>query len=135
MRGAGGTEGGVGQFLLGLAMLCGGMYLLLDSIAVNSSFGWGSRLYGAAFGGVGVTGGMLLIPFAIGVGLVFYNARNPLGWLLAGGALVALVFGVLASVSFSLRAMSAFDIIVILVLAIGGLGLFLRSLRDTGAPA
>lgn len=130
MRGAGGTSGGVGQFLLGLAMLCGGFYLLLNSIAVHSGFGWGTPLFAAA--GFGVTGGMLLLPFVIGVGLIFYNGRNALGWLLALGACVALVAGVLASVSFSLRSMSAFDLLVILVLAFGGTGLFLRSLRAAG---
>lgn len=133
MKGAGGTSGGVGEFFLGLAMLCGGGYLLLNAISVHSTFGWGARLYGGA-GGVGVTGGMLLIPFAIGIALVFYNARNVLGWLLAGGALVALVFGVLASVSFRLQGMSAFELLAILVLALGGLGLFLRSLRASPAP-
>ena len=121
MRGAGGTEGGVGQFLVGVAMLVGGMYLLLDSIAVSSSFG--------------VTGGMLLIPFVFGVGLVFYNGRSLLGWLLALGSIVALVFGVLASVSFSLRGMSAFELLAILVLAVGGLGLVLRSLRPLRSTA
>lgn len=127
MRGAGGTEGGVGQFLVGVAMLVGGMYLLLNSIAVTSTFGWGARLFG--IGGAGVTGGMLLIPFVFGVGLVFYNGRSVLGWLLAIGSLIALLFGVLASVAFSLRGMSAFELLVILVLAVGGLGLVLRSLR------
>jgi hypothetical protein len=40
------------------------------------------------------------------------------------------VFGVIASLSMSLRTMSAFELICILVLAFGGLGLFLRSLRS-----
>ena len=134
MRGAGGTQGGAGQFLLGLVMMCGGFYLLLNSIAVNSSFGLGARLFGtSALGGAGITTGMLLIPMLIGIGMVFYNARSIAGWVLALGALVALVFGALASVSFGLRAMSAFDLIVILVLAVGGLGLFLRSLKASPA--
>lgn len=131
IRGAGGTSGGVGQFFLGLAMMCGGFYLLLQSIYVSSSFGWGARLFG--MGGLGVTGGMLLIPFVIGVGMVFYNGRNWLGWILAGGAIVALIVGVLASVSFNLRGMTAFELLTILVLAVGGIGLFLRSLRDTAS--
>ncbi|MGH8075984.1 MAG: hypothetical protein ACREPE_01490, partial [Lysobacter sp.] len=75
----------------------------------------------------------VLIPFVIGVGLIFYNARSIAGWVLASGSLVALIFGVIASVSFGFQAMSAFDLIMILVLAVGGLGLFLRSLK--AAPA
>jgi hypothetical protein len=128
MNGAGGTSGGTGQFFLGLILMCGGFYLLLNSVVVSSSFGLGMRLFGV--GGYGVTGGIVLIPLVIGIAMIFYNARSAFGWLLAVGAFAALVFGVIASVSMSLRTMSAFELICILALAFGGLGLFLRSLRS-----
>ena len=127
MNGAGGTSGGTGQFFLGLILMCGGFYLLLNSVVVSSSFGLGMRLFGV--GGYGITGGIVLIPLVIGIVMIFYNARNALGWLLAICAFAALVFGVIASVNMSLRTMSAFELICILALAFGGLGLFLRSLR------
>jgi len=135
MRGAGGTNGGIGEFLLGLVMMCGGAYLLLNAIRVTTDFGFGSRMYGInAFGSnMNITSGMVLIPFMFGVGMVFYNSRNLLGWVLSAGSITALVFGVIASIRFTFRDMSAFDLIVILVLAIGGLGLFLRSLREVNA--
>ncbi len=129
MNGAGGTSGGVGKFILGLIMMCGGFYLLLNGIVVSSSFGFGSRLFG--IGGMGLTGGMILIPLLIGIGMVFYNARNYLGWLIAIASFGALVFGVISSVSLNLRTMTAFELIVILTLAFGGLGLFLNSLRPS----
>ncbi len=129
MRGAGGSQGGELSFLLGLMMMCGGFYLLLSSIVVRTHFGFGLQLY--SLGGFGITSGMIMIPFLFGVGFIFYNSRNPLGWLLAVGSLVALIFGVIASVNFTFRQMSAFDLIVILVLSFGGLGLFLRSLRQS----
>ena len=131
MKGAGGTAGGVGQFFLSLVMMCGGFYLLLNSISITTSFGLGARMYAvSAFGGTyGITAGMIMIPFMFGVGIIFYNAKNIFGWLLAIGSIVALVFGVIASIQFSFRSMSAFDLIVILVLSVGGLGMFLRSLR------
>jgi len=127
MNGAGGTNGGTGQFFLGLVLMCGGFYLLLNSVVVSSSFGFGTRLFGV--GGYGITGGIVLIPLVIGIAMIFYNARNVLGWLLSICAFAALVFGVIASVNMSLRTMSAFELICILTLAFGGLGLFLRSLR------
>lgn len=130
MRGAGGSSGGIGHFFVGLIMMCGGFYMLLNSISVTSNFALSSRLYSInALGGFGVTGGMVLIPFLFGVGFIFYNSKNILGWVLALGSITALVFGVLSSVRFSLQSMTTFDLIVILVLAVGGLGLFLRSLR------
>ena len=127
MRGAGGTSGGIGQFFIGFIMLSGGLYLLLNAIIVTSHFGLGMRLYG--IGRYGITSGMILIPFMIGIGMVFYNSKNLLGWLLSTGSIVALIFGVISSLQFTFRHMSAFDLITILVLTVGGLGLFLRSLK------
>jgi len=127
MRGAGGTEGGAGIFLIGMVMMVAGFYLLLNAIVVDVSFGFGMRLYG--LGGVNITSGMVMIPFVAGVIFIFYNSKNPIGWLLAIGALVALFAGVLVNTQFRFQRMSAFDLITILVLAFGGLGLFLQSLR------
>ena len=45
------------------------------------------------------------------------------------GSMTALIFGVISSIRFSFKTMTAFELIVILVLAIGGLGVFLRSLK------
>jgi len=135
MKGAGGTSGGLGQFFIGVIMMCGGFYMLLNAITVTSSFGMGMRLYGvSAMGGsFNITSGMVMIPFMFGIGLIFYNGKNVLGWILALGSVTALIFGVISSVRFSMRTMTSFDLIVILVLAIGGLGLFLRSLKTLDA--
>ena len=126
-RGEGGSDGGTGSFLIGLIMMIGGGYMLLNGSVVRPNFGFGSRVFG--IGGVPITSGMVLIPFMFGVGMIFYNSKNWIGWLVAGGSLVALVFGVIANMTLQMARMSAFDLIVILVLLVGGIGLFLRSLR------
>lgn len=131
MKGAGGTQGGIGQFFIGLAMMGAGFYLLFNAIQVSSSFGLGYGLYRMnAFGqGLSITTGMVMLPFILGIVMVFFDAKTKLGWLLTLGSLVALLVGVISSIQFHFKAMSAFDLIVILVLAFGGLGLFLRSLK------
>lgn len=134
-QGAGGTDGGTGLFLLSLVMMIGGGYLLLSNMIVRPDFGMGLR--GVTLWGTSVPTGMLFIPFLFGIGLIFYNGRNWIGWLLAGGALVALVFGVLSSLHIQMARLNAFELIVILILLIGGIGLFARSLfpmrrRDAG---
>jgi hypothetical protein len=128
-RGAGGTSGGTLAFFLGLLMASAGGYLLLDNIVVSNTWGFGAPLYQIGFGGGwNVTGGALLVPFMFGIGWVFYNARSPWGWVLAGGSLAAIVFGVIINLSITLRTMSLLNLIIILVLMVGGLGLFARSL-------
>ena len=126
--GAGGSDGGTWQFLIGLIMMIGGCYLLLNGIVVRP--GLGGRIFGV--GGMPVTSGMILIPLMFGIGLIFYNAKNRIGWIIAGGSLIALVFGVIANTTVQFARLSIFDLLVIFVLLVGGLGLFLRSLRKSG---
>ena len=126
-RGAGGTEGGIWRFFIGLAMMIGGGYLFFDSIRVHSGFNWGYGLY--HFGGFHLTSGTVLIPCIFGIGFLFYNARNPVGWILTAGSLLALTFGIIRSIRFNFAAVSAFDLLVMLVLMFGGIGLMLSSLH------
>lgn len=126
MNGAGGTDGGTTRFILGLVMTVAGTYLLLNSIHVN--FHLSSRIYG--YQGFNVTSGMILIPFMIGVGMLFFNARNIIGWVVTFGSLGILIIGVISNTQFNLRSMTAFELILILVLMVGGLGLFLSSFRS-----
>jgi uncharacterized protein len=126
LNGAGGTPGGLAPFLLGIAMSIAGGYLLLNALRVLHGFGGG--LF--AIGGFNVTGGMIMIPFIIGTGIIFYDSSKWYGWVLAGGSLLALIVGAIASVRFSFEGMTAFELIVILVLFFGGIGLVLRSVKD-----
>jgi lipoprotein signal peptidase len=127
-RGAGGTEGGTGKFFLGLSMFALGGFLFLDAVQVSNQFSLSYSLY--QWGPLRVTSGFMLIPFLIGVGMIFFNARNYLGWLLAIGSLLMLVVGIITSLSFHLRTMSVLELLMILVLLAGGLGLFLSSLHS-----
>ena len=132
LKGAGGTPGGVGSFIIGFLMMCVGFYLLLQSIMVTQVFGLGMGLFSIGmFGGAfSVTSGMILGPLMLGIGMIFFNLRSIPGWALAVGSLAALIVGVIVNVHFVFRSMSLFDLLVILVLFVGGLGLFLRSLKD-----
>jgi ABC-type Na+ efflux pump permease subunit len=105
-------------------MLISGLYLLLKSIRVD----WGYGLW--RVGGVPVTSGNLLLLFLLGVGILFFNGRNPLGWLLSAGSVICLCIGVIADVRFSLQGMSAFDLLLILGLIGAGAGLLFGSLRQ-----
>ena len=40
MKGAGGTSGGFSHFFIGIIMMCGGFYMLLNAITVTSSLVW-----------------------------------------------------------------------------------------------
>lgn len=131
MRGAGGTSGGQGQFFMGVLMFTVGLYLFFSNIIVTNSFGMGTAIFRlGSGGGFQVTTGYILVPFIFGIGMIFFERKNILGWTLAVLSIAALFFGVVTSFQFVWRSMSAFDTLVVLVLTVGGLGMFLRSLTD-----
>jgi hypothetical protein len=120
MKGAGGTSGGVGMFLAGLAMVVAGGYLLLTRVSVAGG-AW--RFYGYdAFG-------ISLFPLIIGIGVLFYDGRSILGWFLTGAGALIIVVGIVANLDLYIRPMSLFDTLVMLGLLAGGIGVVARSLR------
>ncbi|HEX9186189.1 MAG TPA: hypothetical protein VGB87_03890 [Vicinamibacteria bacterium] len=125
MKGAGGTEGGVGPFFAGLAMAVGGAYLLTQKVTVTSGF-W------SFFGGH--TFGLSLLPLVVGAGVLFYDGRSRLGWLLTAAGALIVVLGILLNLRIYFEPTSLFDTLLMLVLLAGGLGLLARSLRAQGPP-
>ncbi|OYY74366.1 MAG: hypothetical protein B7Y40_05330 [Gammaproteobacteria bacterium 28-57-27] len=126
MRGAGGTSGGVGEFLLGLGMAIGGGYMLLQKVTVTSG-GW-------YFHGVSAFG-LTLIPFLLGAGMLFYNGKSRLGWLLMFASLIMIFAGILMNLRIYFQTTSLFDTLMIFTLLAGGLGLLARSLRPHGGSS
>ncbi len=120
MKGAGGTEGGVGQFLGGLAMVVAGGYLFLQRVTVSSGF-WD-------FGGRNAFG-LSLIPLLVGIGILFFNGKSAIGRLLTGGGFLVIVVGIIANMRVYFGPTSLYDTLLILGLIAGGVGLVARSLR------
>jgi uncharacterized protein len=128
MKGAGGTTGGIGMFFGGAALVVAGAYLLLTRVSVVSG-GWLFYGYNAF--------GLTLFPLLIGIGILFYNGRSILGWLLTvGGALIILV-GIVANLHVYFQPTSLFDTLMMLGLLAAGIGLVARSLRtiEVSEPA
>jgi len=123
-RGAGGTPGGIGEFLFGLAMAAGGGYLLMNQVTVSSGLWqlWGYNAFGIS-----------LIPLLIGVGLLFFNGRSVIGWVLTLLGALVILLGILTNLTIFFRPTSLFNTVIILVLLAGGLGLIAKSLRARSA--
>ena len=122
-RGAGGTTGGVGEFLLGLGMSVAGAYLLTQRVTVTSGYWtlWGYNAFGLS-----------LLPLLFGIGLLFFNGRSIAGWLLTFAGVVIILVGIIANLGIYFQPTSLFNTLVMLVLLAGGIGLVARSLRAHG---
>ncbi len=126
IRGAGGTPGGVGTFVIGAAMVVAGGYLLLTRVTVASG-GWLLWGYNAF--------GLSLLPLLIGIGVLFFNGRSILGWGLTGAGAIIIVSGILANLHIYFQSTSLLDTLVILGLLAAGIGLVARSLKPQGSAA
>lgn len=120
-RGAGGTQGGLGEFLAGLAMAVAGGYLLTNQVSVTSGY-WRLGGYNAF--------GLSLVPLIAGIGMLFFNGRSIVGWLLTLAGAVIILAGIITNLDIYFRETSLFNTIVMLVLLAGGIGLVARSLRS-----
>ena len=126
MSGAGGTPGGIGQFLLGFALAVTGGWLLMNQVVVSGG-SWGLWGYNSF--------GLSLLPFILGTGMIFFNGKSVLGWLLLLAGLLIVFAGVIVNLRVYFLSTSLFNTLLILVLLFGGIGLIARSLKSQGRVA
>jgi len=119
-RGAGGTEGGIGTFLIGFVMAVAGAYLLTNQVTVTTGY-W--RIWG--YNGFGLT----LLPLVVGIAFLFFDGKSIVGWMLTLAGAVILFVGIIMNLDIYFRATSLFNTLIMLVLLLGGIGLVARSLR------
>lgn len=121
VRGAGGTSGGIGLFLIGLAMAVAGGWLLTNQVTVTSGY-W---QWGGGYNAFGLT----LIPLIAGIALLFFNGRSVIGWLLTFCGAIIILAGIITNLEIYFRPTSLFNTLMMLALLAGGIGLVARSLK------
>ena len=120
-EGPGGSPGGLGEFLIGLALTGIGIYLLFQRVTVYTSF-W-------RFGGLTNSFGISLIPLVLGIAVLFFNGKSILGWLLTVGSLLFIVVGVIANMDIYFERTSLWNTLLMLGLMGAGIGLVAKGLR------
>ncbi len=125
-RGAGGTSGGLGTFLVGFVMAVAGAWLLTNQVVVTSG-GWYMWGYSAF--------GLSLIPLIGGIGWLFFDGRAIGAWLLTLAGAVIIVAGIITHLDIYFRPTSLFNTVIMLILLAGGIGLVARSLRPYAKTA
>lgn len=127
MTGAGGTPGGIGQFFIGLMCAVAGGWLLTNQVHVGTGGGW--YLWG--MNGFGLS----LIPFILGVGMIFFNGKSIAGWLLFTAGLTIVFVGILSNLQIYFRSTSLFNTLMMFGLLAAGIGLMAAALKSKPATA
>lgn len=130
-RGAGGTSGGLIEFFIGVMMVVAGGYMFMSRVIITTQ-GFAFRI---PYGGEANrfleinSFGLALLPLLVGIGFLFFNGRNIIGWFLTAAGLVIIFFGVLLNLDFYFQPTNLYETIIILGLITGGIGLVARALR------
>ncbi|MFT5194117.1 MAG: hypothetical protein ACI9EW_000837 [Cellvibrionaceae bacterium] len=125
-KGAGGTPGGVGDFIFGAVLTLIALYLISNQVRVTSGFfSW--RM---GFGGGGVSAfGLTMIFMIIGVVLIFIDGKSRAGWIISGGSILFTFVGIIASLRVYFASTTLFVAIGMFVLLAAGIGLMIRGVR------
>jgi len=121
MSDVGGTRGGLGQFVVGLIMSCVGSYLLSNQVKVVGGYWsfWGGNSFG-----------ITLIPMLFGVGILFFKGKSVIGWFLTIVGALFILAGVIANMHIYIQSTSLFNMLVMLILLVGGVALIARSVQE-----
>jgi len=119
-QGPGGTPGGVGMFLFGLALAVAGGYLIMNQVQVTSGYWhwWGTNTFG-----------FTLIPLVIGLGWLFFDGKSMVGWVLAGAGAVIIFVGILVNLQVYFLQTTLFNVILMLTMFAAGIGLMARAVK------
>ncbi len=124
LRNPGGTRGGFGEFILGLAILVAGGWLFLNNVIVTTESSFGLGWFGTR-SSFGVT----LIPLFLGIVLLFFNGRSPFGWILAAGSAIVIFVGIIANLGVHWMPASLGYTLIVIGLIAAGIGLIARGVR------
>jgi len=135
-KGSGGTDGGIGEFIVGFLLAAAALYFFFDSVRVSR---FGAGMISQGMGGRGGMGmgqttsmGILFVPFFIGVIGLFYDAKQRWAWVVMWMGVAMLVVEILSSLRFEMN-MKMTMLLLMLVMFAAGTGLMLRSYRPVEA--
>lgn len=114
------SENGGLYFLIGIILLAVGLFLLTQQTDVTMVW------YTWRFNNINLASGVILIPFIIGVVMLFFNPKSLPGKILTIIGLLIIVATIIMSINIVFRKTSLFTFIVMLTMIAAGLGLLLR---------
>ena len=112
------------EFFIGFILLGAGIYWVLNSFEVSSGFGYGYY----SFFGMRITGGVMLIPLLVGIGLLFFCDKKAIGGCVTALGLVVILISLLSSVSFHARYNTLYVYVLMFGMIAAGAGLIIKTL-------
>ena len=116
------------QFFIGFLLFGGGIYWVLNSFTVSST--WGSG-YWSLFG-MRMPMGVMLIPLLVGIGLLFFLDKKVIGGFVCALGLLVIVISLLTSITFHAVRSSLYVYVLMFGMIAAGAGLLIKTLFKGG---
>lgn len=113
------------ELLIGLVLIGGGVFWVLNSFVVT--FSWGSMWTGFGIH-LGLATGLMLVPLLIGIGLLFFLEHRWIAWVVISIGLLAILVTLLTSVRFRPLSASLWQYVLMFGMIAAGVGLTLKAL-------
>lgn len=118
------TDGDLLRFFVGLVMLAGGLYMILQNINVTSSWGF----YSYHIGSFHFSNGLILLPSIIGIGMLFLMDRKIFGWIVLAIGIAIILLSVFLTTNVYWKSTSAYTFIIMFGLTAAGAAMVLKEL-------
>ncbi len=109
-------------FLVGMALMAGGLFLIFQNTVISTNFTLIDIL------GFTPPTGVIIIPLLLGIGILFFNGKSWLGWLLTILGLVTIVLGIIMGLRMYFKPTTLYQGIIMFGMTSAGAGLFLKAL-------
>jgi len=109
-------------FLVGMALMAGGLFLIFQNTVISSGFSLVEII------GFTPPTGVIIIPLLLGIGILFFNGKSWLGWLLTILGLVTIVLGIIMGLRMYFKPTTLYQGLIMFGMTAAGAGLFLKAL-------
>lgn len=110
------------QFLAGLVMLAAGLYWFMSSVHVTTGFG------SFMFGSFRVGTGLVIVPFLVGIVMLFYNFDSILAKMITMLGVIIIIASIIMNTHFYFTSKNLYEYLLMLVFIFGGGTLVLKVL-------
>ncbi len=108
-------------FIVGMALMAGGLFLIFQNTIISSGFTLVDIL------GFTPPTGIIILPLLIGIGVLFFNGKSVIGWILVTLGIITILLGLLMGLRMTFRPVTLYHGIMMFGMTAAGAGLFLKA--------
>jgi len=116
-----GKEKNFGSFIFGAILFGIGVYLIFQNTIVSTQFSLMDLI------GFNPPFGLVILPLLIGIGILFFNEKSILGWLITIFGIVTILLGILMGLKIYFKPVSLYQAVLMYGMTAAGIGLIAKS--------